>query len=219
MPWKAALVLRMRRLFLLKVVGTTVAIGLFFVVYLHLLHHPSYPVTTMPLTALDRFIPFAPQGLFVYLTLWLYVGVGPGLQLDASELVGYAWWIGLLCAAGLLIFHFWPTQVPPMHIDVSHLPGFAWLKGIDAAGNACPSMHVAIATFTMLRLRDVWKRTDAPEVLRSLNLIWCAAIIASTLLTKQHVVVDAICGALLGSIFAGASLRRAPGYERTARTA
>ena len=125
----------------------------------------------------------------------------------------------VLLAAGLLIFHFWPTQVPPMHIDVSHLSGFAWLKGIDAAGNACPSMHVAVATFTMLRLRHVWKRIDAPEFLRALNLVWCAAIIASTLLTKQHVVVDAICGALLGSIFAAASLRRTPAYERTARTA
>lgn len=205
--WSAALLLRMQRLFLVKALGTTAAIGLFFIAYFHLLHHPQYAVTTMPETALDRLIPFLPQGLIAYVSLWLYVGVGPGLQRDASDLVGYACWVGLLCVTGLLIFHFWPTQVPPHPVDVSQAPGFGILRGVDATGNACPSMHVAIAIFTMLRLQDVWQRIRAPLFLRALDLAWCAAIVLSTLVTKQHVVLDVVAGGLLGVAFAGLSLR------------
>ena len=68
-------------------------------------------------------------------------------------------------------------------------------------------MHVAIAAFTMLRLQDVWRRTGAPFFLRALNVAWCAAIVASTLLTKQHVVLDVVGGIALGAVFAFASLR------------
>jgi len=206
-PWAIALTARVRRLFVLKLVGTTLGIGLFFVAYFHLLHHPVYAVTTMPLTALDRAIPFEPSFLFVYLTLWVYVGAGPGLQRDMKELLAYGMWIGLLCAAGLLVFLFWPTQIPAHTIDASGYAGFTMLQGVDAAGNAFPSMHVAIAAFTMLRLQDVWRRTGAPFLLRALNVAWCAAIVASTLLTKQHVVLDAAGGIALGAVFAFASLR------------
>ena len=197
----------MRRHVLLKFAGTTLAIALFFIAYFHLLHHPAYAVTTMPVTALDGLIPFQPQALFVYLTLWLYVGVGPGLQPDLLELSRYGLWVCLLCATGLAIFYFWPTQVPPTGIDVSSYAGFSMLQGVDAAGNACPSMHVAIAAFTMLRLEHVWRRLRAPAFLSVLNLTWCVAIVLSTLLTRQHVVLDALAGALLGTAFAWASLR------------
>jgi membrane-associated phospholipid phosphatase len=205
--WTAALLARIQRHFVVKALGTTLAIGLFFVFYFQLLHHPLFPVSTMPETALDRLIPFRPEWLIAYLTLWLYVGVGPGLQRDASDLLNYACWVGLLCATGLLIFLFWPTQIPPHPIDVAHSPGFALLQGVDAAGNACPSMHVAIAIFTMLRLQDVWQRIRAPLLLRAASLLWCAAIVLSTLVTKQHVVLDVIAGGVLGAAFAALSLR------------
>src|SRR5690242_3623147 len=118
----------MRRHAVLKIVGTTLATGLFFVVYLHLLHHPAYAVITMPLTALDRAIPFEAPALFAYLTLWLYLGAGPGLQKNLADVFSYGVWIGLLCAAGLLVFYWWPTQVPAIAIDASDYPGFALLQ-------------------------------------------------------------------------------------------
>ncbi|MBL8399260.1 MAG: PA-phosphatase, partial [Candidatus Accumulibacter sp.] len=33
---------------------------LFFLAYFHLLHYPDHPVTEMPLTAIDRMVPFTP---------------------------------------------------------------------------------------------------------------------------------------------------------------
>ncbi|MGJ7495897.1 phosphatase PAP2 family protein [Variovorax sp. RT4R15] len=213
-PWTNEIGFRMRRHFLLKFVGTSVFTWLFFIGYFHLLRHPAYPVMVMPLTALDHLIPFQPQTLFAYLSLWVYIGFAPGLQRTFAELVVYGLWISGLCLSGLALFYFWPTAVPPLTMDVSSYPGFAMLQGVDAAGNACPSMHVAAAIFTAIRLEDVLRRTRTPVFLRLLNLAWFLAIAWSTLAVKQHVVLDAAAGALLGLAFAWPSLRWRPAPTR-----
>ena len=213
-PWTTEIAFRIRRHFLLKFVGTSVFTWLFFIGYFHLLRHPAYPVMVMPLTALDHLIPFQPQTLFAYLSLWVYIGFAPGLQRTFAELVVYGLWISGLCLSGLAFFYFWPTAVPPLTMDVSGYPGFAMLQGVDAAGNACPSMHVAVAIFTAIRLEDVLRRTRTPMVLRLLNLAWFLAIAWSTLAVKQHVVLDVAAGALLGLAFAWPSLRWRPAPAR-----
>ncbi|MBT2335064.1 phosphatase PAP2 family protein [Variovorax paradoxus] len=210
-PWTADIGLRIRRLFWLKAIGTTVFTWLFFIGYFHMLRNPAYPVVVMPLTALDHLIPFQPYTLGAYLSLWVYVGVAPGLQLSFRELVVYGLWIGALCLTGLGLFYFWPTQIPPLAIDASGYPGFAMLQGVDAAGNACPSMHVAVAIFTAIRLDHVLREARTPVFLRLANWLWFAAIAYSTLAVKQHVVLDALAGALLGMAFALPSLRWRPG--------
>lgn len=125
--WTAEIGQRMRRLFWLKVIGVSVFTWIFFIGYFHLLRHPAYPVFEMPLTALDRLIPFQPAWLAAYVTLWLYVGIAPGLLLRLVELIVYGLWVAALCLTGLACFYFWPSAVPPLRVDVSHLPGFALL--------------------------------------------------------------------------------------------
>lgn len=205
--WTTEIALRMRRHFLLKLFGTTACVWAFFVGYFYLLRHPAYPVVVMPLTALDRLIPFQPATLVAYLSLWLYVGVAPGLQLTFRELLVYGLWAGALCLTGLGLFYFWPTAVPPTTFDASAYPGFKMLQGVDATGNACPSMHVAIAMFTFLWIEHLLRGARTPLVLRAFNLAWFMAITWSTLAVKQHVVLDVLAGALLGAAFAIPSLR------------
>ena len=212
--WTADIALRMRRLFALKLIGTTAFTGVFFIGYFYLLHHPVYPVAVMPLTALDRLIPFQPHALLAYLSLWLYFGIGPGLQLTLLELIVYGLWIGALCLTGLAFFYFWPTQVPPLGLDVSGLPDFAMLQAVDAAGNACPSLHVAVAMFTVIRVEELLRRTGSPTFLRLINAAWFLAIAYSTLAIKQHVVLDAAAGAVLGVAFALLSMRWRPSARR-----
>lgn len=208
--WTAEIGQRMRRLFWLKVIGVSVFTWIFFIGYFHLLRHPAYPVFEMPLTALDRLIPFQPAWLAAYVTLWLYVGIAPGLLLRLVELIVYGLWVAALCLAGLACFYFWPSAVPPLRVDVSHLPGFALLQGVDAAGNACPSMHVAIAIFSAIWIEQLLRNARVPPALRLANAAWFLAIVYSTLAIKQHVVLDALAGALLGTVFALASLRWHP---------
>jgi membrane-associated phospholipid phosphatase len=211
--WTTNLVARMRRHVVLKTLGVSALTWLFFIGYFHLLRHPAYPPLLMPLTTLDHLIPFQPAALIPYLSLWLYVGIAPGLQWTFLELVVYGLWIVAMCVAGLALFYFWPTSVPPGLSQASAFPGFGLLKGVDAAGNACPSMHVAAAVFSAIWLEHLLRRVGAPRLLRLLNAAWFAAIVYSTLAIKQHVVLDAVAGALLGIAFALPSLRWRPGRQ------
>jgi len=205
--WAAGLWLRARHLFVLKFLGISAVIALFFVGYFHVLRHPAYPVTVMPLTALDALIPFQPSMLVPYLSLWFYVGIAPGLQLTMRQLLTYAVWAIGLGLTGLGVFYLWPTAVPPLAVDVTDAMGFGLLRGLDASGNACPSMHVAFAVFSALWLAQVLKSLRAPVGLRLLNLGWLLAITWSTVAIRQHVVLDVVAGALLGGVFAWLSLR------------
>jgi membrane-associated phospholipid phosphatase len=209
--WAAELAARFRLHLALKTVGISAFIWVFFIGYFWVLRHPAYPVTLMPLTAVDRLIPFQPAMLLPYLTLWFYVGITPALAPSFRHLIVYGVWATALCVTGLAAFYFWPTAVPPRPFDASSYPGFALLQGVDAPGNACPSMHVAVAVFTALGLHHLLHSIGAPRWPRWLNAAWCVAIVYSTLATKQHVALDAAAGVLLGTTFALFSLRWRPG--------
>ena len=198
----------MRRHALLKFLGICAFMWIFFAAYFYVLRHPLYPVTVMPLTALDRLIPFTASALPVYVSLWLYVGFAPGLLPTLRQAAVYGLWAAGLCGLGLALFYLYPTAVPPPvpAIDTAAHIGFALLQGVDASGNACPSLHVASAVFTGAWVARLLKDCHAPLVLQTFNAVWMLAIVWSTLATRQHVALDAAAGALLGAAFAAASL-------------
>jgi membrane-associated phospholipid phosphatase len=201
MAWRTELGARVRWHFLLKTFGTTMFVCLFLLAYFQVQLNPSYPPTVMPLTDLDLLISFQPYALIAYVSLFVYVGVGPGLQKTWTDILAYCLTIGSLCAVGLAIFYFLPTQLPAVGVDESSFFAFALLHQIDAASNACPSMHVAIAIFTAMRVHAVLAEAGAPLWLRLLNGLWCALIAYSTLAIKQHVVLDVAGGLVLGAGF------------------
>lgn len=184
--------------FWFKTLGITGFTTLFFVAYIHLLKHPSSPVTTMPQLWLDNWIPFSPFALPVYLSLWVYLSIPPTLMTRRTEIVGFGWRIAIVCLAGLLAFWLWPNAVPPAHIDWARYPGVGFLKGVDAAGNACPSLHVATAVFAAFWIHHQVPTLALGPRTRWGNALWCLAICYSTVATRQHVVVDVLAGALLG---------------------
>ena len=188
--------------FWLKCLGSTGFILAFFLAYTYLLKNPTFPVSTMPVTAVDRLVGFEPLALPVYLSLWTYVSLPLLLMLKRREIIEYGLWIGCVCLVALVIFYFWPSAVPPANIDWAKYPGVGFLKGVDAAGNACPSLHVATAVFSGFWLH--WRLPSAGlgRGSRLLSACWCVAIIYSTMATKQHVAVDVVTGAALGSVVA-----------------
>jgi membrane-associated phospholipid phosphatase len=99
-------------------------------------------------------------------------------------------------------------------VDVSAYPGFAILQGVDAAGNACPSLHVATAVFTAIWIDRLVRTMRAPSALRWANVIWVLAIAWSTVAIRQHVVLDALAGAVLGTALAGLSIWLSPWIGR-----
>lgn len=213
--WKASLHQRFWRHLALKFFGISAFMWVFFLGYFHTLRNPVYPVFLMPQTALDHLIPFQPQAMLAYVSLWVYVGTAPGLLLTLKELIVYGLWAAALSVTGLLIFYFWPTAVPPHGLAVSHLPGFGLLQGVDAAGNACPSLHVATAVFTAIWVERLLRLIGVPALLRVLNLAWVLAIAWSTVAIRQHVVLDAVAGAALGALFAAAAILCCPRLGRS----
>ena len=190
-----------------KVMGTTLGMTLFFFAYFWVLHHPVFPVTTMPLTAVDRLIGFRPEALPLYLSLWFYVSLAPALLINRRELVSYGLAAIALSVIGLGIFLFWPTAVPRPDVDWSQHPAFAFLKSVDASGNACPSLHVAFAVFTAVWLRRILRQMGAGRVVRALNWLWCLGILYSTVAIRQHVALDVLTGIVLGATVAVVHLR------------
>ncbi len=210
--WQHAVWQRMRCHFWLKLVGISLFMTVFFALYFHTLRHPVRPVQEMPLTALDHAITVQPWALVAYISLWVYVGLAPGLMLRMREVVIYGLWVAALCLVGLSIFYIYPTAVPrpALPVDLALYPAFALLQGVDAAGNACPSLHVATALFTALWVQHLFAGLGVPRWLRACNGLWVLLIIYSTLAIKQHVVLDAVAGAALGAGFAWASIRWFP---------
>lgn len=188
--------------FWLKAIGTSAFMTAFFTAYIYLLKNPAFAVTTMPLTWLDDAVSFQPWSLFLYLSLWLFSSIPVALMRSRRELFFYAFWIGLLCIFALIIFYFFPNAVPPAGIDWSQYPGVAFLKGVDAAGNACPSLHVAAAVFSAMWIDRLAYRVGGDVWYRLFSALWCLGIVYSTMATKQHVSIDVAFGVVLGVIFA-----------------
>jgi membrane-associated phospholipid phosphatase len=205
--WLGQVGSRMRVFWLTKMVGTMAIMTAFFVVYFWLLNHTRSPVTTIPQTFLDRLIPFQPWALALYVSLWLYVPLAPALITERRELLSYGWATGALSAAGFAVFILWPTTIPKADIDWSQHPSVSYLKAVDASGNAFPSLHVAFAVFTALWFARILREMESGAAARFLNWLWCLGIIYSTLATRQHVALDAVAGAALGSAFAVLHMR------------
>lgn len=190
--------------FWFKCFGTAGFTFMFFLAYVFLLKHPAYPVTIIPDTSLDRLIRVEPLALPLYLSLWLYVSLPPMLMTSRQAMVEYGIWIGSLCLVALTIFYFWPSMVPTAHVDWARYRGMALLKGIDTAGNACPSLHVATAIFSWFWLNSRLRALGLGLSTRIFSACWCAGIIYSTMATKQHMALDVAAGIGLALVFAWA---------------
>lgn len=204
--WRARIWQRIRYRTLLKTVGTSMFMVVFFRAYFALLENPRHAPTVMPEIWLDRWIDFTPYAFPTYLSLWVYVSLAPALMGNLRALIWFALWVGSMCMVGLAAFWAWPTQTPAFGTDWGLYPGLALIKGVDASGNAFPSLHVASAVFCACWLHRILHQLRSPRVVHIINVAQCLAIMWSTMATLQHVALDVFSGTLLGLGFAAASL-------------
>lgn len=226
--WQRQFFPRLRVAWWPKSIGLTAFMTLFFIGYFAVLNHPIFPVRLMPTTALDHWIPFFPHALVLYISLWVYVPMPAMLMTEWRDMKVYCWSVGILCVLGLAIFLLWPTAIPRPDIDWDQYPGFFFLKRVDAAGNACPSLHVTFAVLTAFWADYVFRqmRGEAEAFAKkplgafhwttTVNWLWCIGIVWSTIAIRQHVAVDALAGAALGVIGAWIPLRYLRQFEMTA---
>ncbi|HUJ71964.1 MAG TPA: phosphatase PAP2 family protein [Verrucomicrobiae bacterium] len=175
---------------LLLAIGLTVG---FCAGYLLLQRHPWRPVTPMKLRALDQMTPFVPSAVYIYESLWLLMPVAPWLMRSRADLNRYAAGVIAITLAGFLTFWLFPTAVPRPALPAEVNGLYRALIRIDGPANAFPSLHVAFAIYHV-----AWCRAVVPKRAGWFIWPWGMAIVVSTLLTKQHVALDALAGAVLG---------------------
>jgi fatty acid desaturase len=169
--------------------------------YFALERFPLLPARAMPVTALDRAIPFDDRAVFVYLSLYLLLPIVLTLVTRAEQLRRATVGIAVIAAVSHLVFFLYPTYVPverPGAATTNFVYGL--MTGIDRPLNACPSLHASLAVFAALwcqRLLEEGRQSRLPS---ALVWLWTAAIFYSTLATRQHVVLDLAAGALLGGL-------------------
>lgn len=192
----------------LKAFGTTLFMALFFWAYFQVIHHHYGLPMVMPRIWLDDWIGFTPYSFPVYASLWVYVSLPPALMGNLRALILYGLWVALMCLFCLALFWLFPTLTPAVDMDWRNYPAMVMIKGVDAAGNACPSLHVASAVFSACWLGRILGQLHTPKTVTWLSWAICLAIAWSTMATLQHVALDVLCGVAVGVGFAVVSLRQ-----------
>jgi len=204
--WLRRLMLRFSLYWPIKGVGTTAFMFLFFWTYFWILENLDRSATVMPEIWLDHWVGFVPSAFPIYLSLWMYVFLPPAILGNLRALVWFGVWVGSMCLFCLAIFWWFPTRTPAVNMDWSLYPGLALIKGVDGSGNACPSLHVASAVFSLCWMHRILGQLRAPPVLQWISAVQCVAIVWSTMATLQHVALDVFAGTAVGLVFAAASL-------------
>jgi membrane-associated phospholipid phosphatase len=177
-----------------------------------------------PSTPLDRVIPFVPSAAWVYESCYALPFVVVACAPDTHTLRAIAVAAVVTNLVAFACFILFPVAFPQPPLGDSLAERMlalerAW-EFVPGANNA-PSLHVALPAVAWLRLRSSLRARPAAGARASVPLgAWTIAIAVSTLLVKQHVVVDVVSGfalavAVHGSLGrAGAASPRIPALRR-----
>ena len=163
----------------------------------------------VPELALDRTLPLMPAWALVYGALYLFLILLPVVVVRQDELVRRTVYAYLLIWLTSYLFFFvvYPTAAPRPEQVMGE--GFAvWglraLYSSDPPYNCFPSLHVAHSVVSALACSRVHGRLGVIAVVSA------TLVALSTLLTKQHYVLDVVAGGLLAFVAYAIFLRRYP---------
>ncbi len=172
---------------------------LVYVPYLYLQRHQIFPVTTVQPTALDRLVPFWDQSVWIYLSIYLLMPIGPFLMGRRKQLLSYALGIGLISLIANIIFIFWPTAAPRPDVPAA-TAAYKMLIAIDRPEHALPSLHAAFAVYSALCGRAMISELGGRKAWQIALGTWAVLILYATLATKQHMAADILAGSALGMV-------------------
>ena len=146
-------------------------------------------------------MPFVPALIVPYMSIDLFFVASFLLCADRIELRAHSRRLGAAIIVAGLAFLVFPLTAGYPRPEVSGWAGslFGLLWSFDKPHNLVPSLHVALASL----LWPVYVRHAPPNNHGSLRWIvhlWFTLIIASSLFTWQHHVLDVVTGAMLGQI-------------------
>lgn len=129
---------------------------------------------------------------------WMYAIIIASKQ-ETNKGYKYASAITIGSLIGFIIFMVYPTAIArPEVIGDGIFDKFArFIYSVDNVICACPSFHCFCSTITILILKDC--KGINKNIVRN-NEILSVLVYISTLITKQHVLIDIPCGIILAFI-------------------
>lgn len=160
------------------------------------------PIKTTILTStIDSLIPFIPFFIYFYILWYVMLFIVPYLLYKSDEEIFKKYFVSTFISITIagLIYIFFPTSIIRASINGSGITNFIvkFIYLIDTPVMNCfPSMHCMISflfIFSVIGCRNLSKKYKWV-----VSILSCLIVI-STLLVKQHVVVDVISGFIISS--------------------
>jgi membrane-associated phospholipid phosphatase len=183
----------------LKLFVTMALNGFYWIGYAALGHYAFGSLRSVPLTAIDRVVPFDPEPWgWIYFSQFLFTAALPWLLTERSDIRRYSFGLVAMSLISFAIFFLFPTASPrPLEMGTS-IPMRAIGK-LDGPLNAFPSLHAAFIVYMGMLAWRMFGRS-APRLTIGVAVIWGGAILYSTLATKQHYVLDLLAGGAIGGL-------------------
>ena len=148
------------------------------------------------LTPLDEKIPFLPLFVWVYASAYFLGSAGICLAVWRMN-DGDFKTVLTACYINLILFSFFHLVFPRMaikpEVDTSHASGMAMIviQWLTTKYNTFPSAHVSYSLIVAWAAAGSYSRN---KILSSILIIDAFAVIASTMLVKEHTVLDVFGG-------------------------
>ena len=163
----------------------------------------------------DAWIPFNSWFVIPYCS-WFFLLILSGIAVlgrNVQAFRRYMRFLSLTFLSAVVLWVFLPTgqDLRPVQPDGPLGPAVALLYRIDTNTNVFPSLHVAGAIGAALAVWDAFGTRNRPACWAVTAL--AALITASTLLIKQHSILD-IAGAAVFSVIAGILVYGVPNFRQ-----
>ena len=177
---------------------------------------------------LDDMFPVVPAFAVIYVfsyIFWICAPIAVSLT-GKKHFINYIAGLTLAYIIGFLFFVFLPTYMDRVEenlMEIASRPGFFngllatiyEADGSSLAYNLFPSYHCLISIYAYLGVR---KRPEISFGFRAYSLIMAALICLSTMLTKQHYIIDFFGGAAISIICYNLMIKLDPGKERAEKS-
>lgn len=147
---------------------------------------------------LDEMIPLWAPSVLIYLGCYLfwianYILIARQGKKEVCQFFSADFLSRMVCLFFYLVFPTTNTR-PQLEPDGFWNQIMVFLYSVDAADNLFPSIHCLVSWFCFIGIRG---RQEYPVFYRGFSCITAVFICISTLLTKQHVLLDVAGGILL----------------------
>jgi membrane-associated phospholipid phosphatase len=148
----------------------------------------------------DDYAPFLPQAAYLYFSGFILGNLAfiPLVVSPSSVQIAAGYFAQF--AVSLSTYWLYPCRTERPELDLISRPSrlLDVFHRFSKPYNAFPSMHASFCLFSGL-----WVATYVPVWMGAPVIVWALAVVASTVLTKEHSLLDALGGSALGLVSYG----------------